>query len=103
MRDLPIPDGMARAGCFATDRVTVDGAKIGYMYREAPANPVDTGWRFFSGDEDKAYIDDLSHTGVYSVNTIANYDPDIIPFLVTPAPCAFEKIAGTQRYQRVAW
>ena len=23
-------------GCFATNRVTVDGMKVGYMYREEP-------------------------------------------------------------------
>ena len=23
-------------GCFATDRIVVDGAKVGYMYREKP-------------------------------------------------------------------
>jgi hypothetical protein len=78
-------------GCFITDRVMVDGLKIGYMYREQPNRPEDSGWRFFAGDESPAYIDDLSHTGVYAVNTAANYDAEIIPYLDTPAPCAFEK------------
>jgi hypothetical protein len=88
-------------GCFITDRVTVDGCKIRYMYREQPGRPEDSGWRFFSGDESQDYIDDPSHTGVYAVNTAANYDPDIIPYLETPAPCAFEKIEGG-KYARVA-
>jgi hypothetical protein len=56
---------------------------------------------FFSGDEDQTYIDDLSHTEIYDVNTIANYDPDIIPYLLTKAPCAFEKEPGTHRYRKV--
>ena len=87
--------------CLATDRITVDGSKVGYMYREKPSFPQDTGWRFFAGDEDQKYIDDLSKSSVYAVNTIANYDPDIIPHLYTPAPCAFEKIKATQSYKRV--
>ncbi|HVU28062.1 MAG TPA: DUF2185 domain-containing protein [Verrucomicrobiae bacterium] len=87
-------------GCFITDRVTIDGLKIGYMYREQPDKPKDSGWRFFSGDESQDYIDDLTHTGIYAVNTAANYDPDIIPYLETPAPCAFEKIAEG-KYQRI--
>lgn len=91
-----------KLGGFATDRIMVEGRKIGYMYREIPRRPEDSGWRFFSGDEDQAYIDDLNHTGVYSVNTVANYDPDVIPYLNTPAPCAFEKIEGTNKYRRVA-
>ncbi|NOS69492.1 MAG: DUF2185 domain-containing protein [Verrucomicrobia bacterium] len=88
-------------GCFITDRVAVDGQKIGYMYREEADRPEDSGWRFFSGDESQDYIDDLSHTGVYAVNTAANYDPDIIPYLDTPAPCMFEKVDGSHSYQKV--
>jgi len=34
-------------------------------------------------------------------NTVANYDPDIIPYLNTQPPCAFEKISGTNKYRRV--
>ncbi len=88
-------------GSFATDGIVVEGKKIGYMYREVPDRPGDSGWRFFAGDEGQAYIEELSHTGIYAVNTVANYDPDIIPYLNTPAPCAFEKIEGTHKYRRV--
>jgi hypothetical protein len=98
IRQLVPPD---LGGCFITDRVTVDGQKIGYMYREEADRPEDSGWRFFSGDESQDYIDDLSHAGVYAVNTAANYDPDIVPYLGTPAPCAFEKLDGNQSYRRV--
>ena len=90
-----------QGGCLATDRITVDGSKVGYMYREAPIRPEDTGWRFFSGDETQAYLDDTANSDVYAVNTIANYDPDIVPYVNTPAPCAFEKIPGTSSYRRV--
>jgi hypothetical protein len=86
---------------FATDRIVVEGRKIGYMYREKAERQGDSGWRFFAGDESQAYIDDLNHTGVYSVNTIANYDPDVIPYLDTPAPCAFEKVEGANKYRKV--
>lgn len=98
IRDLGAP----KSGAFATDRITVDGKKVGYMYRESTVRKEDSGWRLFSGDEDQAYVNDLSHTGIYAVNTIANYDPDILPYLDTPAPCAFEKIPGTTKYKRVA-
>jgi hypothetical protein len=97
MRKLVGPMG----GVFATDRITVDGHKVGYMYREKAERAEDSGWRFFSGDEDQAYIDDLGHTEIYDANTIANYDPDIIPYLDTPAPCEFEKIPGTTKYKRL--
>jgi hypothetical protein len=34
-------------GCFATDKITVDGLRVGYMYREEPDEKMDSGWRFF--------------------------------------------------------
>lgn len=97
IRDLVRPMG----GALATDRITVDGMPVGYMYRESPDRPEDSGWRFFAGDEDQAYVDDAANTSVYAVNTIANYDPDIISHLETPAPCAFEKVRDTHKYERV--
>src|SRR5215475_5230376 len=87
--------------CFITDRVTVDGQKIGYMYREEPDSPEDSGWRFFAGDESEDYLEDTARTDVYAVNTAANYDPDIISYLETEPPCVFEKIAGTNKYRKV--
>lgn len=40
-----------KGGCIASDRITVGGQKVGYMYRENLTNEADSGWRFFSGDE----------------------------------------------------
>jgi len=95
IRDLVSAPG----GCFITDRVTIDGRPIGYMYREEADHSADSGWRFFAGDETPEYVDDATNMAIYAVNTAANYDPDIIPFLDTPAPCAFEKVGRT--YVRV--
>ncbi len=77
--------------CFATDMITVEGRKVGYMYREKPDSAEDSGWRFFSGKESQEYLDDPSHTAIYDVNTIANYDAEIIPLLDSPAGSAFER------------
>lgn len=70
--------------CFASDRILVDGCKVGYMYRENPDFPEDGGWRFLSGDESGDYLNDQWNSGIYDVNTIANYDPDIVDFLDLP-------------------
>src|SRR4051794_40829020 len=95
LRQLLPPMG----GCLATDRIMVDGKNVGYMYREAARRPEDSGWVFFAGDESQEYVGNPLHTGIYEVNTVANYDPDIIPYLDTAAPCAFERIAGTHTYR----
>lgn len=83
------PLATGRGGCIATDRITVEGRGVGYMYREAPANDLDSGWRFLAGDEDDPYMDEPSHHGVYDVNTIANYTPEITPYLDAPEGAAF--------------
>jgi hypothetical protein len=87
-------------GCLASDRIMVDGESVGYMYREKPDNEHDSGWRFLAGDESQDYNDDPDHVAVYDVNTVANYDPDIIPYLETKAPCAFRKDAGRHSYRK---
>ena len=82
MRDLIEWDGAA--GCIATDRILVDGCKVGYMYREEPdpeSDMPDSGWRFTAGDESDEYMDDPDNSGIYHLNTICNYDPEIIPLL----------------------
>lgn len=77
--------------CFATDRIVVDGERVGYMYREDPDNKTDSGWRFMAGTESDAYMEDADNLGIYDVNTVANYDPDIIPLLDAPVGSSFER------------
>ena len=70
------------------------------MYREIPERDGDSGWRFFAGDESQDYVDDPEHLGLYDVNTVANCDPDIIPYVDVPPPCAFGKVAGSHKYHK---
>jgi len=90
MKNL-LPDWEGADGCIATNRITVEGYKVGYCYRENPDGGWDSGWRFTAGDESEAYMDDPNNAGIYKLNTICNDDPDIISLLNTPAPCAFER------------
>ena len=86
-----LPDWEGADGCIATNCITVEGRKVGYCYRENPDGNWDSGWRFTAGDESDDYMDDPNNAGIYKLNTICNDDPDIIPLLHTPAPCAFER------------
>ena len=68
--------------CFATNRIIVEGKKIGFMYRDIPKKGrEDSGWRFIAGDESSEYMADEKNFGLYDLNLLCNYDPDIIPFL----------------------
>jgi hypothetical protein len=89
--------------CYATDRITVDGTRVGYMYRETPDDEYNSGWRFFAGDETQEYVDAPEHHGLYDVNTICNYDRDIIPFLHRPPDVAFERDPVTGDFVKVAF
>ncbi len=86
-------------GCIATDKITVDGELVDYMVREEPHNNVDSGWQFFSGIEDQDYIDDPNNSAIYDVNTIANYDGAIIPYLNLPFRTQLERVCGIDKFQ----
>jgi hypothetical protein len=71
------------------------------MYRESPDRDIDSGWRFMSGFEPDEYMSNPDNHAVYDVNTIANYDADIIPFLDAPVGSAFERKNGTGPFVEV--
>lgn len=86
---LPIVKGMG--GCIASDKITIGGEPVAYMVRSETEREGDSGWLFTSGTETQAYMDDAANFEVYDVNTIANYDSDIVPFLHAPPGSAYER------------
>jgi hypothetical protein len=86
---------------FATDRITVDGMRVRFMYREKPDNSIDSGWRFMAGDETDDYMNNAANHGIYDINTIANYDPDIVPHLDAPEGSAFERTDANDHFVEV--
>lgn len=95
----PLAEG--RGSCIASDRITVEGQPVGFMYRDPPDNDIDSGWCFLSGDETQEYLDEPGNLGLYDVNTIANYDPAIVSHLDAPPFSAFERQAGTNEFVAV--
>ncbi len=86
-------------GGIATDKITVEGEPVDYMIREEPMNEIDSGWQFFSGTEDQDYVDNPENSAIYDLNTIANYDKAIIPYLNLPIGTQLERIRGTDKFQ----
>jgi len=84
------PIATGRGSCLASDRITIDGQPVGFMYREPPDDDTDSGWRFLAGDETVEYSNDPQHFELFDVNTIANYDPRIVKILDAPVYSAFE-------------
>lgn len=86
-------------GCFATDRILVDGAKVGYMYREEPEEEHLSGWTFMAGDESQEYADNPKNWGIYDVNTVCNYDPAVIPYLESDCDTAWGRVEGSDKFE----
>ena len=95
------PIATGHGECIATDIIACGGRKVVFMYREAPDRELDSGWRFMSGYESHEYMNDPNNHAIYDVNTIANYDPDITPFLDAPVGSTFERQSGTGPFVEV--
>ena len=76
--------------CIATDMITVHGHKVGYMYRDEPDSP-NSGWVFMAGNETQEYMDNPANIAMFDINTIANYDQDIIPLIESPVGTECER------------
>lgn len=86
--------------CIASDRITVDNEKIGFMYREKREDDDDSGWRFIAGDETEEYMENNLNFMMFDVNYIANIDSAIIPYLQNKTGSEFERIEGTDKFER---
>lgn len=76
---------------LVTDRIAVDGERVGYMARLDSLNKADSGWAFYAGDETQEYLDAPYNTSVMALNTIANFDSSILPFLMFPPGTQVER------------
>lgn len=82
VKDLFTYEGTHGSGCIASSKITKEGYKVGYMYKEeASVVFPDSGWRFFAGDEDEDYSNDPDNFAIFDLNTICNYDQDVIKHL----------------------
>ncbi len=90
--------GMGYSIC--SNKITVDGMKVGFMYREEAYDDEDSGWRFLSGTEDQDYANNPDNSKIFGVNAIANHDPAIIPYLKSAAGTELERIEN-DKFQEI--
>ena len=77
--------------CIAPDTVVVDGIPVCLVYRVMPSSMHDSGWRFFTGTESDDYLSNARCNGVYDLNTVINYCPEILPLLNEPPYTAYRR------------
>jgi hypothetical protein len=75
--------------CYVTNRVLRDGAKAGYLYREAPDQEDDSGWRITANDESDEYMDNASNCAYVSLGAVLSKDDSFIELLDSPEGSAF--------------
>jgi len=83
-------------------KIFKEGLKVGFMYREEPLEDEDSGWRFLSGTEDQDYADDPDNSKIFGVNTVANHDPAIIPYLKHKEGTELERIEGKDEFEELS-
>ncbi len=88
--------GMGYSIC--SNKITVEGMKVGFMYREEAYDDEDSGWRFLSGTEDQDYANNPDNSKIFGVNAIANHDEAIIPYLHSAVGSEFERIEGQDKF-----
>lgn len=94
LMDWDEPNG---EGCIVSDKITKEGFKVGYMYREKPLlGRPDSGWRFLAGNEDEEYMSNPSNHHAFAINTICNYDKDIIPYVKSEVGAAYIRVDSTK-------
>ena len=80
-------------GCSVSDKITKEGFKVGYMVREEPdEGRPDSGWRFMAGNEDDEYMNNPNNHHVFALNTVCNYDKDILPYLKSKIGSAYIRV-----------
>ncbi len=80
-----------RGLCMAPDTILVEGLPVALIYRVMPSTMHDSGWRLFTGVESEEYLSNSRYNGIYDLNTVVNYCPEVIPLLDSPPYSAFRK------------
>ncbi|UQZ32205.1 DUF2185 domain-containing protein [Paenibacillus sp. PK3_47] len=77
------------------------GNAVHWMYREAPDQEQDSGWRLFAGDEDEAYLNDPQNTRVMRIYYIMDMDPSLLEPFKGEAGAAFERASRDGEWVQV--
>lgn len=87
--------------CLVSRQITELAYPVRFMYCEIPDHPADSGWRFLSGFEDEAYINNPDNIVVCGISEIAEIDPAVLPLLDYQAGSAFERLASKECFTPV--
>ena len=92
---------MTSLTCVVTEVITSGQKFIGFAYREARVSPTDSGWRFLSGTESEAYMENPSHYITRPLSDFAAAHPEVAPLLDHPVGSAFARDDADDAFEAV--
>ena len=66
------------------------------MRRSDSAGDDDSGWEFYSGDEDDEYMNDDGNCLCYPVYVIVSIDPVLMKYIETPAEVSLVRVSSDE-------
>ncbi|GAB3743779.1 DUF2185 domain-containing protein [Spirosoma lituiforme] len=80
--------------CFVSNKILLDGSKVGYLYREENLGEkngfYDSGWRISAGTESEEYLNADGNAQFVSLGKVLDVDDSIIELLDEPIGSFFE-------------
>jgi len=67
--------------CFVTNNILYEGESVGYLYREAPDDESDSGWRLSTGLESEEYMDNADNISYVSLGAVLREDDSFVDLL----------------------
>lgn len=69
---------MKSIGYIIVSNMIAEGnKKVSWLYREAPTDSDDSGWRIFSGEEDDEYASNAKNFKIFSIESVLKFDSSI--------------------------
>jgi len=72
-------------GCVVSNNIINGTGKLKWCVRDESANPVDSGWRFFSNIDTDEYLEDAKNMSIWNFDKIVEIEPAVLLIHDMPA------------------
>jgi hypothetical protein len=86
---------------LVSKKIMSDGEPVRFLYREAPDNDRDSGWRMFSGTEDDEYNDDPENIAIVRLADVIEKESALGDLVDQPVGSVFERRPEMKAFERV--
>lgn len=87
--------------CMVSKQILSGEAPVGMIFREAAGCEDDSGWRMFSGYEDREYLSDINNYSVVTLATVLSADDSYVSLLNDIEPVRYRRKSGEAKFSLV--